>query len=62
VRIGAGAVVEAGATVGPLAVIGAGATVAAGASLTRTVVWPHARATGALIDAIVTPHGVTSGA
>lgn len=56
VRIGAGATIEAGATVGPYAVVGAGATVAAGASLERVVVWPGARAAGALVNAIVTPH------
>ena len=58
VRIAAGATVEAGATVGPHAVVGAGATVAAGAHLTRVVVWPGARAEGALTDVIVTPRAL----
>lgn len=38
--IGAGAVVEAGAQVGPYAVVGAGATIAAGSEVTRAVAWP----------------------
>ncbi|HVV82803.1 MAG TPA: hypothetical protein VHE35_06970, partial [Kofleriaceae bacterium] len=58
VRIGAGAVVEAGATVGPFAVVGAGAVVEAGASLDHVVVWPGARARGRLAHAIVTAAAV----
>jgi NDP-sugar pyrophosphorylase family protein len=40
-RIGAHAVVEAGATVGPHAVVGAGARVPAGTSLTHALLWPR---------------------
>lgn len=38
--IGAGAVVEADARVGPYAVVGAGATIAAGSEVVRAVAWP----------------------
>jgi mannose-1-phosphate guanylyltransferase len=54
VWIGAGATIEAGATVRS-AVIGEGATVGAGATATESVVWPGARAQGTLKRAIVTP-------
>ena len=60
VRVAAGAVIEAGATIGPDVVVGAGATVAAGARLVRTVVWAGLRATGSVVDAVVTPEGVVA--
>jgi len=58
VRVAAGAVVEAGARVGPDVVVGKGAVVKAGARLERVVIWPGATAEGELRDAIVTPKGV----
>jgi mannose-1-phosphate guanylyltransferase len=57
VRIGAGAIIEHGAQLGPEAVVGPGGGVAAGAHLRRTVVWDGARAEGDLVDAVVTPEG-----
>jgi NDP-sugar pyrophosphorylase family protein len=58
VRIAAGAIIEAGAQVGPDVVVGRNAVVRAGARLERVVVWPDAVAAGTLRDAIVTPRGV----
>lgn len=58
VRIAAGAVVESGASVGPLAVVCGGGRVASGAELTRAVVWPGATATGKQAGVIVTPTAV----
>ncbi len=58
VRIAAGADIGDGATVGPYAVIGACARVAAGVTVERAVVWPHARVTSDVRDAIVTPAAV----
>lgn len=58
VRIAAGAAIGDGATVGPHAVIGSCAQVAAGATVERAVVWPHARVTSDVRDAIVTPAAV----
>jgi NDP-sugar pyrophosphorylase family protein len=55
--VGAGALIEEGATVGPLAVIGEGATVAQAAEVVESVVWPGARASGPLRRAIVTQQG-----
>jgi NDP-sugar pyrophosphorylase family protein len=53
-RIGAGAHIGANAVVGPGAVVGAHAIVEDGARIERAVVWPRARAAGAIRDAIVT--------
>jgi UDP-3-O-[3-hydroxymyristoyl] glucosamine N-acyltransferase len=60
VQIGAGAHVGEGATVGPHAVIGARAVVDAGATIERAVVWPRARVSGGLRDAIATWDGVVA--
>ncbi|MCG5051825.1 MAG: NDP-sugar synthase [Myxococcales bacterium] len=54
-RVGAGALIEAGAIVGPEVVVGAGATVLRNARLTRCVVWPGVSVEGQLEDAILTP-------
>jgi NDP-sugar pyrophosphorylase family protein len=58
VKIGAGAHIGEGAAVGPNAVIGARAVVDAGATVERAVVWPRARVTGILREAIATRDGV----
>jgi len=58
VRIAAGAVVEAGATLGPLAVVCGGGRVATDAHIARSIVWPGAIASGRLADAVITPGGV----
>lgn len=58
IRVGPGARVAAGARVGRGVVVGRNAEVAAAADLERVVVWPGARAEGALRDAIVTPAGI----
>jgi NDP-sugar pyrophosphorylase family protein len=58
VRVGPGARIGAGAVVGPLAVVGSSAEVAAGAVVTRAVVWPGARAEGAVCDCIIARRGV----
>lgn len=60
VRVAAGAAIGDGATIGPYAVIGSGAQVAAGATVERAVVWPHAKVTGPVRDAIVTPVAVVA--
>ncbi|HTE53401.1 MAG TPA: NDP-sugar synthase [Kofleriaceae bacterium] len=57
-RIGAGAHIGAEAVVGPGAVIGAHAIVEEGAHVERAVVWPRARASGAVRDAIITWSGL----
>ncbi len=56
VRIAAGARVASGARVGPGVVIGRGATVEPGTRIERSVVWPGARVSGDLANAIVTTH------
>ena len=61
VRISAGAIVEAGARVGPDVVVGAGSRVHAGARLERVVIWPGSHVSSELSDAIVTPKGVFQG-
>jgi NDP-sugar pyrophosphorylase family protein len=57
-RMGAGALVEAGAVVGPQVVVGARSRVQPGARLERVVVWPDSVVDGEVRDAIVTPRGV----
>jgi len=57
VRIGERARIGAGAIIGPHAVIGSDAEVAAGAVVTRSVVWPGARAEGEVRDCVVARHG-----
>lgn len=57
-RVGEGALIEAGAKVGPFAVVGAGATVSRNAHLQRAVVWPGQTAQGEVSDAVVTAEGV----
>ena len=59
-RLGAGAVVEAKAVVGPDVVVSSGGTIAAGARITRAVVWPGARATGEISDSVVMAEGVVA--
>ncbi|MEO6951757.1 MAG: NDP-sugar synthase [Polyangia bacterium] len=54
VRIGPGAIVEAGAHVGPGVVVGRGARVRSGVRLERVIVWDGATADRDLTDAIVT--------
>jgi mannose-1-phosphate guanylyltransferase len=58
VRIAAGAVIEAHAVVGPEVVVGAEAVVTAGARISRAVIWPRARVSGVVRDAVVTSDGV----
>lgn len=58
VRIGAGAVIEARAVVGPEVVVCPGGRVGQGARLSRSVVWDGARAEGELDGAVVTPEAV----
>lgn len=58
VRIAAGAVVEAGAEVGPYTVVCGGGRVAAAAQISRSVVWPGATATGKQSGVVVTPNNV----
>jgi NDP-sugar pyrophosphorylase family protein len=53
-RIGPGAHIGAEAVIGPSAVVGAHAIVEDGAHIERAVVWPHARAAGAVRDAVLT--------
>ncbi len=53
-RIGPGAHIGAEAVVGPGAVVGAHAIVEDGAHIEHAVVWPHARASGAVRDAVLT--------
>jgi NDP-sugar pyrophosphorylase family protein len=53
-RIGPGAHIGAEAIVGPGAVVGAHAIVEDGAHIERAVVWPHARASGVVRDAVLT--------
>jgi len=57
-RIGPGAHIGAEAVVGPGAVVGAHAIVEDGTRIERAVVWPHARASGAVRDAVLTWSGV----
>jgi NDP-sugar pyrophosphorylase family protein len=57
VRIGASAVIEADASVGPNVVIGRGARVLSGTTIRDAVVWAGATAQGALERVIVTPKG-----
>lgn len=57
-RVGEGALIEAGAHVGPDVVIGAGATVSRNARLVRTVVWPGVTVEGQVADAVCCPEGV----
>jgi len=59
-RIAAGAVVEAGATVGPEVSLGENTRVATGAHLERTVVWPGVTATGHHANAVITSDGPQS--
>jgi len=56
-RIAAGAVVEAGATVGPEVSLDENTRVAAGAHLERAVVWPGVTVTGRHTSAVLTPDG-----
>ena len=58
VRIAAGAIIEAGAVVGPLVVVCGGGRVAAGAEITRSVVWPGATANGKNVGTVVMPDSV----
>ena len=58
VRIGAGAIVEAGAHVGPGVVLGRGARVRSGVRLERVVVWDGATVDHDLTDAIVTRQAI----
>ncbi len=53
-RIGPGAHIGAEAVIGPGAVVGAHAIVEDGAHIEHAVVWPHARASGAVQDAVLT--------
>lgn len=57
-RVGEGALIEAGAKVGPDVVIGAGVTVSRNASIMRAVVWPGCEVVGQVADAVVTADGV----
>ena len=57
-RICEGALIEAGAVVGPHVVIGAGATVGRNARISRSVVWPGVTVQGEVRDAVVTMDGV----
>jgi mannose-1-phosphate guanylyltransferase len=59
-RIGAGAHIGAEAVIGPGASIGAHAIVEDGTHVERSVVWSHARASGAVHDAILTWSGLVS--
>lgn len=54
VRIGPGAHIGEGARIGPHVVVGAHAVVERGATVERAVIWPRARASGPIKDAIVT--------
>ena len=58
VRIGPGAIVEAGAHVGPGVVLGRGARVRSGVRLERVVVWDGATVAHDLTDAIVTQQAI----
>jgi len=58
VRLAAGAIVEAGAVVGPLTVVCGGGRVAAGAEIARSVVWPGAIASGKIVGGVVMPEAV----
>lgn len=60
-RIGPGARIEAGCTVGPDVVIGARSRVRSGARLARVVALPDSVLTGSLENVIVTPRGVYQG-
>jgi NDP-sugar pyrophosphorylase family protein len=57
-RIGAGAVVEAGAEIGPAVVIGARARIGAAARVRNAVVWADTAVDGELDRAVATPEGV----
>ena len=57
-RVAEGALIEAGAKVGPDVVIGAGATVSRNASIRRAIVWPGVTVQGDVADAVVTADGV----
>jgi mannose-1-phosphate guanylyltransferase len=57
-RIAAGAVIEAGAVVGPEAVVCGGGRVVAGAAISRCVVWPGATASGEQSGAVIMPNVV----
>jgi UDP-3-O-[3-hydroxymyristoyl] glucosamine N-acyltransferase len=57
-RIAEGALIEAGAKIGPDVVVCAGGTVSRNAKLTRTIVWPGAIADGEINNAVVTLDGV----
>lgn len=57
VRVAAGAVIEAGARVGPEVVVGGGGRVTAGAQIERSVVWDGGRAEGKIAGAVVTSMG-----
>lgn len=56
-RIGAGAVIQAGAVVGPDVVLGNHSRVAPGAHLTRTIVWSSVTATESHTDSVLTTEG-----
>lgn len=58
VKIGECAHVGENAVVGPDVVIGAHALIEPGAHLERAVVWPHARASGVITDAVITPRAI----
>jgi NDP-sugar pyrophosphorylase family protein len=58
VRLAAGAIVEAGAVVGPLTVVCAGGRVATGADIAHSVVWSGATASGKQVGAVFTPGAV----
>jgi mannose-1-phosphate guanylyltransferase len=57
-RIGARAIISAGAQVGPDVVVGDGARVDSGVKLQRCVVWPSAIATQSVEGAVITDDGV----
>lgn len=57
-RVGEGALIEAGAKVGPDVVIGAGATVSRNAVIRQAVVWPGLTVQGQVSEAVVTADGV----
>jgi NDP-sugar pyrophosphorylase family protein len=57
-RLCEGALIEAGAVVGPNVVVGAGATVVRNARLANTVVWPGVVVEGEVLNAVVTKEGV----
>lgn len=59
-RIGPGAHIGAEAVIGPCAVVGAHAIVEDGAHIERAVVWSHARAAGAVREAVLTWSGLVS--